>query len=63
LLAPVIVRLGQTIHEDRSFERMPELATALETDGCTNANILAHCRRPGQHVRGCWVIDLILRKA
>ena len=26
------------------------------------ADILAHCRSGGPHVRGCWVVDLILGK-
>jgi hypothetical protein len=37
----------------------PILADALEAAGCTNADILAHCRGPGPHTRGCWIIDLI----
>ena len=24
--------------------------------------ILNHCRRPAEHVRGCWVVDLVLDK-
>ena len=24
--------------------------------------ILNHCRQPGEHVRGCWVVDLVLGK-
>jgi hypothetical protein len=24
--------------------------------------VLAHCRGPGPHVRGCWVVDLVLGK-
>ena len=34
----------------------------LEDAGCTNQDILAHCRKPGEHVRGCWVVDLLLGK-
>ncbi len=30
--------------------------------GCDNADILNHCRQPGVHVRGCWILDLILSK-
>jgi hypothetical protein len=41
---------------------MPEAADALEEAGCTDASILDHCRQPGEHVRGCWVLDLILSK-
>jgi hypothetical protein len=55
-----VVALGRSIYEDRSFARMPELADALERAGCTDANILEHCRAPGPHVRGCWAVDILL---
>lgn len=38
------------------------LADALEDAGCDNADILDHCRSDGPHVRGCWVVDLLLGK-
>lgn len=38
------------------------LADALEDAGCTDLQILNHCRRLGVHVRGCWVVDLLLGK-
>jgi hypothetical protein len=52
--------VAQAIYEERDFERMPILADALEDAGCTDKTILAHCRGGGPHVRGCWVVDLIL---
>jgi hypothetical protein len=55
-------RLAQAIYEDRAFDRMPILADALEDAGCTEPYILDHCRQPEEHVRGCWVVDLILGK-
>jgi hypothetical protein len=61
-LMPGVVELARTIYEGRNFDRMPELADALEEAGCHDPDILAHCREPGQHVRGCWVVDLILGK-
>lgn len=61
-LTPTVVRLSQSIYDDRAFDRMPKLADALEEAGCTDADILAHCRQAGPHVRGCWVIDLLLGK-
>jgi hypothetical protein len=57
-----VVRLAQTIYDDRAFDRLPVLADTLEEAGCTDADILAHCRGPGSHVRGCWVVDLVLRR-
>ena len=54
--------LAQTIYENRRFDRMPILADALEEAGCADAAILEHCRGPGPHVRGCWVVDLVLCK-
>lgn len=38
------------------------LADALEDAGCDSTAILDHLRSPGPHVRGCWVLDLILGK-
>lgn len=54
--------LARQMYEERAFSRMPELAEALSRNGCTDAAVLAHCRRRGKHVRGCWVVDLILGK-
>lgn len=57
-----VPKIAQAIYQDRDFDRMPILADALEEAGCENADILEHCRRPGEHVRGCWVVDLVLGK-
>src|SRR5262249_49702202 len=61
-LTPKVKTLAQAIYDDRAFERMPELADALAEAGCSNQDILSHCRGPGPHVRGCWVVDLVLEK-
>jgi hypothetical protein len=57
-----IRRLAQAIYDERAFDRLPVLADALEGAGCTNADILGHCRGSGPHVRGCWVVDLLSGK-
>ena len=54
--------LAQAIYDDRVFQRMPELADVLAEAGSSNQDILSHCRGPGPHVRGCWVVDLVLGK-
>jgi hypothetical protein len=42
---------------------MPILADALQDAGCDNTDILNHCRDANApHVRGCWVVDLLLGK-
>jgi hypothetical protein len=56
-LTPKVVTLARTIYEDRAFDRIPLLADALEEAGCNDADILAHCLQPGEHVRACWVVD------
>ncbi len=56
------VGIAQAIYDDRAFDRLPILADALQDAGCENADILAHCRGDGPHVRGCWVVDLVLGK-
>jgi len=58
-----VTALAQAIYDDRAFDRMPILADALEDAGCSNQDILQHCRSGGEHVRGCWVVDLLLGKA
>ncbi len=57
-----VVALATGIYAERAFDRMPILADALEEAGCDHAVILTHCRGNGPHVRGCWVVDLILGK-
>jgi hypothetical protein len=59
---PTAVRLARSVYADRAFGRLPILADALEEAGCTDAELLTHCRQPGEHWRGCWVVDLILGK-
>lgn len=57
-----VVGLAAAIYADRAFDRLPILADALEEAGCDHPNVLDHCRGPGPHVRGCWVVDLLLGK-
>jgi hypothetical protein len=57
-----VVKIAQSIYDERRFEDLPILADALEDVGCDNADILAHCRQSGEHVRGCWAVDLLLGK-
>ena len=93
-----IPKMARAIYDERRFDDLPMLADALEDAGCTDAEILMHCRgmercwlcaatngsskdrcsvccvenglgkatgwRPsrGPHVRGCWLLDLILGK-
>jgi hypothetical protein len=40
--------------------RLGTLADALEEAGCADDNVLNHCRSKGPHVRGCWVLDMLL---
>jgi hypothetical protein len=58
-----VLALAEAIYTERAFDRMPILGDALEEAGCTNNEILDHCRSGGEHVRGCWVVDLLLGKA
>jgi len=61
-LTSTVVTLAQAIYDERAFDQLPILADALEDAGCGNADILNHCRQPGEHVRGCWLVDLLLGK-
>ena len=58
-LTSTVVQLAEGIYSDRAFDRLPILADALQDAGCDSDDILNHCRQPGEHVRGCWVVDLL----
>jgi hypothetical protein len=58
-----VLALTGGIYEERAFDRMPILADALQDAGCDSDDILSHCRDANAtHVRGCWVVDLLLGK-
>ena len=58
-----LVRLADgAMYAAKRFRDMPILGDALEEAGCADEALLAHCRGPGPHVRGCWAVDLILGK-
>jgi hypothetical protein len=64
-----IVRLAEVVYEESDMpggaldnSRLAILADALLDAGCDDEALIQHCRSEGQHVRGCWAIDLILEK-
>lgn len=60
---PESISIAGRMYDSRDFSAMPILADALEETGCTNSDVLLHCRQPSVHVRGCWVDDLVLGKS
>lgn len=58
-----VLALSQCIYDERTFDQLPILADALTDAGCGDEDILNHLRSDGPHVRGCWVIDLLLGKS
>jgi hypothetical protein len=61
------VALARMVYEERLMPsgeldrgRLAILDDALEDAGCADAEVLSHCRDTGPHVRGCWVVDLVL---
>jgi hypothetical protein len=55
-------QVAEAIYQEGRFTDLPILADALEEAGCTEHAILSHCHQASEHVRGCWVLDLILSK-
>src|SRR5262249_11730093 len=54
------VGVARSAYDGRDFSAMPILADALEDAGYDDNEVLEHCRGAGPHVRGCWVIDMVL---
>ena len=66
----LILKLAESAYRDRIMpqvtfdpEKLGVLADALEKAGCADPRILEHLREAGPHVRGCWVVDLLLGKS
>jgi hypothetical protein len=62
--------LARAVYEEREVTsgnldpaRLAVLADMLEEAGCADADILAHLRGPGPHVRGCWVVDALVGRS
>jgi len=59
-----VLSLARAMYDSRDFSGMPILVDALQEAGCEDSEILNHCRDTShEHARGCWVIDLILKKS
>ena len=58
----LVVSMARRTDESGDYGGLPILADALEEAGCTDADLLAHCRSGGGHLRGCWAVDLLLGK-
>jgi hypothetical protein len=63
LLTSSVLALAAGIYSDKAFDPMPILADALQDAGCDNEEILNHCRGESIHVRGCFVVDALLKKS
>jgi hypothetical protein len=61
-LTPKVKQLCEQVYAESSFDQLRLLADALDQAGCTEADILRHCRNEGLHVKGCWAIDVLLGK-
>jgi hypothetical protein len=66
-----VEKMARVIYDEERFDDLPILSDALEEAGCTSLAILSHLRavprpagwdspRIAAHVRGCWVLDLLL---
>jgi hypothetical protein len=55
-----VVELATSLYEGNDFSDMLKLADWLQEAGCDDSEMLTHCRSGPVHVRGCWVVDLVL---
>jgi hypothetical protein len=61
-LTSTVLDLAKFIYREKSFGRLPILADVLMEAGCDDETLLGHCQGGRPHVRGCWLVDLILGK-
>jgi hypothetical protein len=65
-----VARLARAAYDNRQLPsglldnaHIAVLADALEEAGCQEGQILDHLRSGGDHMRGCFVLDLLLGKS
>jgi hypothetical protein len=54
--------IAHSIYESEDFSAMPVLHDALLELGCHPAPLVRHCKVGNHHMRGCWVLGLLLAK-
>ena len=59
-LTTPVLQLARVIRDEKDFTALPILSDALEESGCADPMVLQHCRGQREHVRGCWVVDMLL---
>src|SRR5262249_5176118 len=59
---PVVQEIAEEMYAGGPQEDMKLLAVELARVGCPYPAVVEHCQVASPHVRGCWVIDLILGK-
>lgn len=57
-----IPQMAALMYREHSFQQLPKLAEWFTLAGFKDAGVMEHCRGRAPHVRGCWLIDLILGK-
>lgn len=70
-LTDTLKQLAHAAYQERKLPegwldagRLAVLADALEEAGCSSPDLLGHLREPSPaHVRGCWCVDLLLKRA
>ncbi len=51
-------KLADHIYQSRRFEDLSALENELKHAGCTDTEVLEHCRQT-IHFRGCWLVDAL----
>jgi hypothetical protein len=63
-LTSTVIAMARQMDEFGDFSAVPILADALQDAGCDAETVLQCCRAPGNvHVRGNWVVDLVLGRS
>ncbi len=55
-----VISLAKGMYSENDLKNLKALGLALQAAGCEHPDVLATCRADGPHVRGNWVVDLIL---
>lgn len=55
-----VLKAARAIYDAQAFDEIGRVGVLLQESGCNCESMLRHCQTHEPHMRGCWLLDVIL---